>query len=333
MGPTEHAASAADRGTARAIAADSLRGLALGDGFGECWFPRITPDHAVMIRERRLPIGRRWVWTDDTAMALGIMRVLMERGEIDPALLAATFAEMHHTDPDRGYGYGMTELLPRLRLDPTAWDVLARDLFGGEGSLGNGAAMRAAPLGAWFCAEAAGADGTSTGADAETRGLGYVAEQARRSAMVTHAHPQGIAGAAAVAVAAALAGAGRGATAAAAGEFLRRIAEHTPPGPVRAGLITAADLDPAASVAQAVEALGNGSGIRAEDTVPFALWSAARHLDSLTDALWCTAEGGGDVDTTCAIVGGVVAARTGLGGVPTQWLRQCEPLPQWTQDV
>jgi hypothetical protein len=34
--------------------------------------------------------------------------------------------------------------------------------------------------------------------------------------------------------------------------------------------------------------------------------------------------GGGDLGTTCAIVGGVVAAHTGLGGVPDDWA--CGPI-------
>src|SRR5439155_20047422 len=82
---------------------------------------------------------------------------------------------------------------------------------------------------------------------------------------------------------------------------------------------------------KAADLLGNGQHIRADDTVPFALWSAAHHPDSLTDALWTTAEGLGDVDTTCAVTGGVVAARTGLTGVPDAWLVPREPLPDWVQ--
>jgi hypothetical protein len=35
-------------------------------------------------------------------------------------------------------------------------------------------------------------------------------------------------------------------------------------------------------------------------------------------------------DTTCAITAGVVAARTGLTGIPPTWLDFCEPLPDWT---
>ncbi len=83
------------------------------------------------------------------------------------------------------------------------------------------------------------------------------------------------------------------------------------------------DTDPVAAAA----ALGNGRMVRADDTVPFALWCAARHPDDLPTALWATAAGLGDVDTTCAITGGVVSARTGTGGLPPEWSERREPLP------
>ena len=38
---------------------------------------------------------------------------------------------------------------------------------------------------------------------------------------------------------------------------------------------------------------------------------------------------GGDVDTTCAIVGGIVGARVGIEGIPSDWLARREPLPRW----
>jgi ADP-ribosylglycohydrolase len=38
---------------------------------------------------------------------------------------------------------------------------------------------------------------------------------------------------------------------------------------------------------------------------------------------------GGDTDTTAAIVGGVVAAYTGVDGIPPAWRAAREPLPGW----
>src|SRR5262249_32495342 len=79
----------------------------------------------------------------------------------------------------------------------------------------------------------------------------------------------------------------------------------------------------------AVHELGNGRYTSADDTVPYALWAAARNLDDYEQAIWTTASTGGDVDTTCGIVGGIVAARTGAAGLPAHWLAAREPLPAW----
>ncbi|MBB0246642.1 ADP-ribosylglycohydrolase family protein, partial [Streptomyces alkaliphilus] len=198
---------------------DSLEGLALGDAFGERWLHTSRPrERAVAeIARREPPSESPWCWTDDTAMAVSVLRVLHEHGEVVPHRLAAFFAESFAADPHRGYGSGMHRLLPELAIDPTAWPVASRRLFAGEGSLGNGAAMRVAPLGAWYAGNPASAAGA-----------------AELSARVTHAHAQGVAGAVAVAVAAAILAA-RDATAPTGGELLTVVAGHLPAGEVREG--------------------------------------------------------------------------------------------------
>ncbi|RKE17808.1 ADP-ribosylglycohydrolase [Streptomyces sp. TLI_171] len=304
--------------TARQAAREALEGLALGDAFGERWFKLFrTPTEAIaQIGDRRMPEESPWHWTDDTAMALAVYRALVDQDGVNRNQLAEMFGATYLADPARGYGYGMTRLLPVLAEQPERWQAESKELFEGEGSLGNGAAMRVAPLGAWFAED-----------------LDEAAEQARYSAEVTHAHPEGIAGAIAVAVAAALSARARVVGAGPAGaELLREVAARTPAGAIREGVAAAAELPAATEPWRAADLLGNGQRIRASDTVPFALWSAAHHLDSLTDALWTTAEGLGDVDTTCAITGGVVAARTGLAGVPAAWLERREALPAWVSE-
>lgn len=252
------------------------------------------------IRARRTPPEPRWHWTDDTALALALNRSLDEHGHVDQDHLALCYALAFDADQSRGYGHGMHLLLPRLLEAPADWRTLAPELFDG-GSLGNGAAMRVAPLGARFHED-----------------LDHVAAQAALSAEVTHAHPDGIAGAVAVAVAAALS---------ARGELtLDAVADRTPEGPVRDGVRRAARTPFTTEPWKAADLLGNGQRIRADDTVPFALWTATRHGDDLEAALWATAEGLGDVDTTCAITGGVVGAATGTAGAPEGWLRRREPL-------
>ena len=72
--------------------------------------------------------------------------------------------------------------------------------------------------------------------------------------------------------------------------------------------------------------LGTGSKVTAADTVPFSLWCAARHLGDYEEALWTTVSGLGDRDTTCAIVGGIVALSCDPTVIPAAWFAAREPL-------
>ena len=119
-------------------AALSLEGLSVGDAFGERFFSWSVEE---MAPQRVAPPGP-WLYTDDTEMALSLVSVLRQSGEIDQDRLARSFSE--HYDPQRGYGPAMHDLVPMMWL-PGSWVSLSRRLFGGQGSFGNGAAMRVAP--------------------------------------------------------------------------------------------------------------------------------------------------------------------------------------------
>ena len=74
---------------------------------------------------------------------------------------------------------------------------------------------------------------------------------------------------------------------------------------------------------------GPAAAAAAGDAVPFVLWCAGEKLANYEEAIWLTASGGGDVDTTCAMVGGIVSLYSGLSGIPTDWIARREPLPDW----
>ncbi|MEK7467482.1 MAG: ADP-ribosylglycohydrolase family protein [Planctomycetota bacterium] len=231
------------------LALASLDGLSVGDAFGETFF---SPAGAIVKRfaERR-PAPPPWFWTDDTAMAIGIVETLAKCGSIDQDELAATFARNHSRDPMRGYGAGARQILRQIEIG-MRWQAASKGAFSGSGSLGNGAAMLDVAI------------------------------------------------------------------------------DLTPGSQVRVGIERARNLGPDISVPTAVNALGNGMSITAPDTVPFALWNASRRIDDFEDALWETATGMGDVDTTCAIVGGIVGAAVGRAGIPAEWLAARESLPPIT---
>lgn len=275
----------------------SLAGLSVGDGFGEMFF-RIPTD---AIAARQLPEGQ-WVWTDDTHMALSIVDELLARGTIHEDELAQRFAQRFMQQPWRGYGGGSQRLLS-LYGQGADWRQQAPKLFDG-GSYGNGAAMRAAPIGAFFAGEPERA-----------------AEEAQRAASVTHAHPEGQAGAMAVAAAAALmalADSPRGVA------FLREVLSHVPASMTREGIEAAMKIG-ADEQPRAAAVLGTGQQVAAFDTVPYCLWVAAHYAKEFTEALWTSVAGLGDRDTTCAIVGGMVALTS---TIPPEWLKRREPLPK-----
>lgn len=390
-------AASRDERISRALA--SLRGVAVGDALGSQFF---VPDNLPLLRRRELPPGT-CRWTDDTEMAASVVAVLAACGRADQDALAASFARHH--DFDRGYGPAVNRMLRLIRQEGGDWRELAPALFDGQGSWGNGGAMRVAPLGAWF------AD------DPE-----YAADEAARSAEVTHRHPEAIAGTRAIAAATAfVAAAAQGATAAgpvpgaapardaatgaahdgrqqdagepqgrgerqgggerqsggqprAGGErqagyqqqggnrqdagdrqdvggqqksdsktsapptslssetLLVQVHDLVPRSAVQAGLRRALDLLDYADVHTVAAVLGCGRRTSTQDTVPFTLWAAARHLGDFREAIWTTAAAGGDVDTTCAIVGGIVAAGGPGSAPPREWADRTEAFPAWLRE-
>ena len=276
----------------------SLRGLTLGDAFGERYFG--PPGDAWHRIKMRYLSEAPWNWTDDTAMALSIYRSLRDNGRIDQEELALFFAAEHHNEPARGYGRGAHEVLNAISAG-RGWRQPAADLFG-EGSRGNGAAMRVAPIGAYFADD-----------------IERVISESRLSAEVTHAHPDGIAGALAVALAAAfvlrdLSGAA----------LLSEVFSRVPEGPTRQGIQCALELSADTPLDTVVKTLGSGKEVLASDTVPYVLWCTAHHGGDLREALWKTVEGLGDRDTTCAMVGGILGAARPF---PEDWWAYCEPIP------
>ncbi|MBX7220993.1 MAG: ADP-ribosylglycohydrolase family protein [Blastocatellia bacterium] len=286
----------------------SLEGLSVGDAFGQTFFVSETEIEDRLAGQKTLLSP--WPFTDDTQMALSVCHVLRCFGRIEPNALAQNFAD--HYDPSRGYGPAMHRLLQNPAF-PQDWSRLASNQFGGQGSWGNGSAMRVAPIGAFFAED-----------------LEAVVEQATVSSLVTHSHPEAVAGAIAVAIAAALAWREREVQPRCApADFLTGIMEFVPVSEVRSRISRARDIETATSLPFAVAVLGNGIQLSAPDTVPFALWCAAQHLDDFAAALWLAVNGLGDRDTISAMVGSIVALSTGLEGIPPFWRQAREALPAW----
>ena len=247
-------------------------------------------------------------------MALGVYEVLSARESIDAEALAHIFVRRFAEDPRRGYGPAMMDLFAQAA-QGASMAGLAQKLFDGTGSMGNGAAMRVAPVGAYFAHD-----------------LERAALEARRSAEVTHAHPEGQAGAIAVAVATAWtwqwAASGRREFPT---ELMRVAAEFTPAGATHDGIRAALEIPLDEWEFTVAEQLGCGGKVTSPDTVPFCLWCAAAHLTDYPEALWTGVRVGGDVDTTAAIIGGIVAMAVDIEGIPFAWRKTREEL-DWPKE-
>jgi hypothetical protein len=120
--------------------------------------------------------------------------------------------------------------------------------------------MRVAPLGAYF----------------HDAPVDTVVLQAERSAEVTHAHPEALAGAASVAVGAWLAARSRGRPAPPSDDLLAVVqAPLDASSRVARGIELARALTSDVRLEEAVARLGNGSKVTCADTVPLALWIAS----------------------------------------------------------
>jgi ADP-ribosylglycohydrolase len=152
-------------------------------------------------------------------------------------------------------------------------------------------------------------------------------KEARASSLVTHTHPEGVAGAIAVAVAAAAAWRLQSDTSSGrASKFFDLMLTHVPESQVSRGILLASSTPAEVPVASVAKALGNGSLVTAPDTVPFCLWMAAHHLGDFVGALGKTISAGGDCDTNAAIVGGIVALSAERESIPADWLKAREPV-------
>ena len=282
----------------------SFDGLSIGDGFGECFF---TSKNIInqRVTKREAPPAP-WTVTDDTMMALSIVRCLRKDRRIQSDNLAKAFAREHARDPLRGYGRGAHSILSAIS-EGVSWFTAAKSAFNGQGSCGNGGAMRAAPIGAYFAEE-----------------VQQVIVEARASAEVTHAHPDGQTGAIAIALAAAWMI--REKPTQPSHAVIEFVLDNMPQTETYHHLFRALKVPLDASPETAAAVLGSGARVISSDTVPFCLWCAARHPNNYTDALWTTVAGLGDRDTTCAIVGGIVALGAGRESIPPDWLKAREPI-------
>ena len=282
--------------------AGSLLGTALGDSIGASDWGRALARRGIIDPDAQ-PLGIL-PYTDDTHMTIGVAESLIERRGLDVDHMARRFAENYEREPFRGYGPGPPRIF-RLMRAGVDWREAALRVYPG-GSFGNGAAMRAAPLGLFYFDD--------------LEALRRAVEEASR---ITHAHPLGIEGAVLQAAAVALAVRSGDGSPLDPGEFLgalRGLASQA----VYIGKLEAIErlLKEGPDPGRVVLELGNG--IEAFNSVPTAIFSFLANRDSFEGAVLYAVGLGGDSDTIGAMTGAISGAYLGAKALPRSWLAELE---------
>lgn len=279
-------------------------GLALGDALGAPYEDGIVEQllWRVIGRTRRGELR----FTDDTQMSLDLAQSLLAKQTLDQDDLAQCFAQSYHWS--RGYGPSAARLLKQVRKGK-AWQIANKQRYP-QGSLGNGAAMRA-PIIALF----------------KPGSLPEMIQATRLSAEVTHAHPLGIAGAALIALATAL--------------LLQKPENplsvlpqsQTPEFQERLQVAqTWLETREPVKAKQVAKALGNG--ITAPTSCVTALYCALRFLDDeFLMMLEFIKQVGGDVDTISAMAGALWGGYNGAVNLPNVQIEQRELIIQVARDL
>ncbi|MDT0327013.1 ADP-ribosylglycohydrolase family protein [Nocardiopsis lambiniae] len=223
---------------------------------------------------------------------------------IDRDRLVEEFTAAWQRDPDRGFGGGEIRIFLSV-VNGIAWESASVSAYGGKGSYGAGAAARVAPVGLLPVP------------------MNPLAQLARDSAYVTHAHPLALEGAAIQACAVAYARRADRERPLAAFHLLSTVARYSTSSEFRSQLARLGALTRGRYTHRdAVRALGRGG--TAAEAVPLALAAFLRSPDDLPEVVRFAASVDNGRGRVAAMAGALAGARNGVDAVPRSWARCLE---------
>jgi poly(ADP-ribose) glycohydrolase ARH3 len=291
-----------DNGQIRKKFLGSLLGAAIGDALGASWegHPMVAEHETELLTTISGPLR----YTDDTHMTIGVAESFVACGGFDGAHMAGRFVSNYSKELSRGYGPGPPQVF-RLIESGEPWDKAAAHIYPG-GSFGNGAAMRAAPIGLFFWHRHA-----------------ELMEAAYQSSLITHSHVLGMEGAHLQAMAVALAVAEIPGQPLDPASFTARLLSFATQDIYRAKIAEfGALLEHPEDRWAVVQRLGHG--IEAVNSIPTAIFSFLVHVHDFASTVTYSVSLGGDTDTIASMAGAISGAYLGADALPPEWLRQLE---------
>ncbi len=278
---------------------ERFRGLMVGTAVGDCLgrpvegHRQVPASYLETVRTHPPAL----IYTDDTAMTMSLAESLLAGDGFDGADMSLRFARGYQADPYRGYGASVVDVFERV-LRGVPWHDAAHRQFDGQGSFGNGAAMRVAPVALWAPGD-----------------IDAVVDLAENTARVTHTHPVGVEGAVIQAVAAAHALTSDPEVPFDTGALLEDLDRRVRTDEFRSKLeVLPGCLERGDDTAK----LHLGNWVSADESVVTALYCflvAADFTDTIVSALGM----GGDTDTIAAMAGALAGARYGHSAIPPSW--------------
>jgi len=272
-----------------------LIGVAVGDSLGA------RNEGATVINDDMADLSPRY--TDDTVMTIGVAESLAMHKDFHYWHMTDRLMRLHEKEPWRRYGNTTTRVFRMMRHGRLGFGMLDRDVYP-DGSYGNGAAMRVAPVGLMYYDDPR-----------------VLRDIAFHCASITHSNELALEGAVLQACAVALA------VLAEPGdinttEFLAALRMITQCKPYQEKLKTiirfrSEDRDRREVIRQ----LGNSGA--ALESVPTAIHSFLANPDFKSAVLYAVSLGG-DADTIGAMTGAIAGACYGIEGIPSQWRETVE---------
>lgn len=268
-----------------------LIGLALGDALGAD-FEGMPPG------EYSFDCNMPLYYTDDTEMMINLVKSILEVEGILPDDIARHFIE--GLNSERGYGYGTLRVLSLIK-SGVPIDMATTIVFR-EGSKGNGAAMRVAPVGLiyWY-------DDNK------------IVQGAYRTSIVTHSNPIAIDGAVSIALSIGMI---------LRGEDVQKIPEgimkYMNTDTMRESIrnVTGLLQRTQCNREEVINLLGNG--VLTEQSVPTALYVFLRYGSDFMKAMRYSISLGGDTDTISAMAGALCGTLLSYEALPSECIKELE---------
>lgn len=328
------------------VSLDRFEGCLVGGLMGDCLgapfeadetVPRTVLEKFITGLEKEESLKRQpfKAYTDDTAMTFALCRSLVGCNAVLVQDIARSFSEEFYAQPKRGYGSGVVTVFVKLYegqlyASTDEKDVLepAKMQFGGQGSFGNGAAMRAAPMALYHANDS----------------LSTLINSTRAQSLITHSHGEAIIGAVLQAAAVREALNNQGSIEMKPFlETLKNVVKQIEG--VEESQISSfvKKLDRVEKFVQKKtvdheelrEVLGND--ITALHSVPAAIYSFLRALvpteefetnSAVVRTIFTAIRLGGDTDTIASMAGSIAGVYHGRKDIPQQLARHCEGLQQ-----